>query len=158
VPLHTSTARTLVETTRRELAALLEHEQASLALAQQCSGLSGVAPLFTSILNYRHSVPNPDADWSAVEGIRLIEIREWTNYPVSVSVDDFGQEFALVAQTDRSIVPARMTSYLRTGLVSLLNALEGAPGTPALSLAVLPEEEVREVLEGFNASDTAYSQ
>ena len=39
---------------RRSWPSLVRHEHASLALAQQCSGVPAPAPLFSAIFNYRH--------------------------------------------------------------------------------------------------------
>ncbi|KAF9366976.1 hypothetical protein CPB97_006588, partial [Podila verticillata] len=47
----------VLETVRRvqtDLATLLEHEHASLALAQRCSSVPSGMPLFSALLNYRH--------------------------------------------------------------------------------------------------------
>ncbi|MDN4163749.1 hypothetical protein, partial [Nocardioides abyssi] len=91
---------------------LLGHEQSSLAMAQRCSGVSGSTPLFSTLLNYRHSAavnPNPESSGSEIQ---VLAGQERTNYPITVSVDDLGEGFALTAQTDRRIDPQRITGYL----------------------------------------------
>lgn len=144
-------AKDLVDITQRELVELLHHEQASLATAQHCSSMSGSAPLFTSLLNFRHGVADPQGEQQiTAEGLRVLAMDEWTNYPITVSVDDLEQDFLVTASTDRRIRPQRMTTYLQTALESLVDALEAAPETPALQLHTLPEEESQQVLRGFN--------
>ena len=44
------------------------HEHASLTLAQRCSAVLAPLPLFTSLLNYRHSVADAAArPWTGIE-------------------------------------------------------------------------------------------
>ncbi|WP_245637135.1 condensation domain-containing protein, partial [Burkholderia singularis] len=93
----------VVQATYQGLMELLEHEQASLSLVQRCSGVVPPLPLFSSLLNYRHSAAGgADASW---EGIRLVSAEERTNYPVTLSVDDLGEGFGLTAQTVAGIDP-----------------------------------------------------
>jgi hypothetical protein len=82
-----------------QLADLLQHEHASLALAQRCSAVPAPAPLFTALLNYRHR-PNlmqtPSAEAvRAWEGIEKPYAEDRTNYPFRLDVDDTGQGFVL---------------------------------------------------------------
>ena len=54
-------AKVSVQRIQRLLAEIMRHEHASLSLAQQCSGVQAPAPLFTSLLNYRHSTTDAPA-------------------------------------------------------------------------------------------------
>ncbi|HTO78202.1 MAG TPA: condensation domain-containing protein, partial [Methylocystis sp.] len=103
-----------VETGVREMQAaltgLLRHEHASLSLAQRASGVSAPAPLFSALLNYRHSpaASAEAADAAASEGgVETIYGEERTNYPLTLSVDDLGEGFELVAQTAAPLAPGR---------------------------------------------------
>ena len=146
----------LVARMQRELAELLIHEQASLSLAIRCSGVDGSAPLFTSLLNYRHRNAENPTQWSDAAGVRAIATRAHTNYPIALSVDDSDDSFALRIQTEERIDPRRILGYIITSMRAMLTALEQGSTAPALSLAVLPEEERRQVVELFNATSAAY--
>jgi len=150
-------SRELVEQTQRALAELLSHEQASLATARRCSEIRGAAPVFSALLNYRHSIPGQEMDWANRGGMRILAAYERTNYPVTLSIDDFGEQLALKAQTALRIDPSHLTQYVLTAIHSLVHALEHALRTPALQLAVLPESERLKVIESFNATQLPYS-
>ena len=149
-----TTARELIEQTQQELVDLLEHEQASLAVAQRCSGIAGGAPLFSSLLNYLHSAPG--AQNELAPGVEIIKSKEWTNYPLALSVEDHGEGFVLIPQSDRSIDPHRVLSYMTTALQSLITALEDTPDIPALALSILPSEERHRVVVEFNSARASY--
>ena len=151
-----TTVGELLDQTTRRLAELLEHEQVSLAVAQRCSGVSGSVPLFGAILNYRRSATAPEAGWAQVQGTRVVAGRNWTNYPVALSVDDLGEDFALTAQTDRQVDPRRIISYMLEALRRLVEASEIASATPVRSISVLPESERQQILESFNSTQKQY--
>jgi amino acid adenylation domain-containing protein len=145
----------VVRETYQRLGELLSHEQASLALAQRCSGVAAPMPLFTSILNYRHNkvaaaAQDDTADKLAWEGMRGIVAVERTNYPVSVSVDDLGTGFSLTAQCASGIDPARIVAYLQHAIGELVHALMRRPGQAVNALSILPPAEQQQLLLGFN--------
>ena len=70
-----------VRATRQTLAELLEYEQTPLAVAQRCSGISGDVPLFSAMLNYRHTAEEIANDANLDTGIEVISAQERTNYP-----------------------------------------------------------------------------
>jgi amino acid adenylation domain-containing protein len=148
------TSGELVQQTHLELTELVRHESAPLTLAQRCSSIAGTTPLFTSLLNFRHSVS--DAESASAAGVRVVARGEaWTNYPITMTVDDLGDGFSLMAKVDRRIGAHRMLDCLSTALESLCRALERAPHTPALELAVLPVGELRDIVEDWGAGSAS---
>jgi len=155
VSLTDSSVAQVVGETYRCLSELLIHEQASLALAQRCSGVAASMPLFTTLLNYRHSrKTDGPLDWNGMRIIRNGEER--TNYPVTVSVDDFGQGFGLTAQCVQGIDPERIVAYLGTAIEELVNALAKNPQALLGTLNILPGAERRQLLVGWNATSVDY--
>jgi amino acid adenylation domain-containing protein len=151
------TAEELVRRTHRELVELLQYRDASLSLVQQCSSVARGESLFTALLNYRHRERDQQTTPATPPGLRTLAQRgARTNYPITVAVDDLGEGFDLVAQTDPRIDPNRVARYLETAVESLVTALEQAPERAALSLSILPADERQQLLEVFNATAVVY--
>nr|WP_262416021.1 non-ribosomal peptide synthase/polyketide synthase [Pseudomonas fluorescens] len=151
--------RAAVETTHKRLTTLMRHEHAPLALAQRCSGVVAPTPLFSALLNYRHSHTATTASaetLAAWEGISTISSEERTNYPLTLSVDDFGDAFSLTLLATTEVDPQRICAYLHCALESLVLALEQAPDTAINQLPILPAAEREQVLLAFNASHADY--
>ncbi|MGE6825804.1 condensation domain-containing protein, partial [Pseudomonas soli] len=144
-----------VRQTQQRLSALLVHEHASLALAQRCSGVPAPAPLFSAMLNYRHGQEASEArrlDW---QGIEFLDGQERSNYPLSLSVDDMGQGFRLVAMTPATVGAQRVCAQLRQVLLALVEGLEAQTGQTVLQLPVLQDDERAYLLQGCNATARA---
>jgi amino acid adenylation domain-containing protein len=133
-------------TIRTQLAGLLEHEQASLVLAQRASAVPAGSPLFTSLLNYRHmdgdSAPASEGPAQGLEGIRTIYTRSRNNYPLTVSVDDVdGGSFEVIVDAVAPAVPgevADMVVRAATGLAAALaETLDGGPDTRLADVEIM---------------------
>jgi amino acid adenylation domain-containing protein len=144
-----------VRRTHALLADLLRHEHASLALAQRSSGVAAPAPLFTSLLNYRHggaTKPLQQAGQPGAGGKNIL-VQERTNYPVVLSVDDRGEAFSLSAQVAAPAEAQRVCRMMLTALERLVEALEISPRRAIGSIDVLPEAEREQVLEAWNRTE-----
>jgi len=144
----------------RQLAELMRHEHASLALAQRCSGVPAPAPLFTSLLNYRHSAgagqARSEEKARAWEGIQGFYGEERTNYPLNLAANDLGEGFSLRTLVEASVDARRVCQYMHTALESLVTALESEPSRPMRTLEVIPEAERRQLLYEWNATQGEY--
>ncbi|CAM5471906.1 D-alanine--D-alanyl carrier protein ligase [Streptomyces antimycoticus] len=104
------------------------------------------------MLNYRHFF---SGDWVAPKphGTEILGSWDRTNYPLVVSVDDSGYEFAFVVQAASAIDPDLINRLLHTTTENLVSALEQRPDTPLEHIDVLPAAERRRILTEWN--DTA---
>jgi len=146
------------------LTQLLRHEHAPLALAQRCSAVAAPTPLFSAFFNYRHNrTADVPADalaetLKAWEGIEFLAVEQQTNYPFSLSVDDWGESFTLGAKAQSPIDPDRICAYMRAALEQVVAALGHAPATPMRNLDILPASERRQLLVEWNATEAEYSR
>ena len=143
--------------TQHRLIALIRHEYASLSMAQRCSAVPASAPLFTSLLNYRHTAKKNDAAFR-LEGVELLRHTEVeTNYPVTLSIDDYSEGLELTVQIDASIDPEWICSIMQSALEILVKALEEAPETPLAELELFTPEE-KQTLPFHRPIDTSQPQ
>ncbi|MDD1013908.1 amino acid adenylation domain-containing protein [Pseudomonas sp. TNT2022 ID1025] len=146
-----------VARTHQRLSALLGHEHASLALAQRCSGVAAALPLFSALFNYRHSaLGTPAEEDASMQGVRLLGGEERSNYPLTLSVDDQGEGFALSVLAQEGIGAERVAQWMSEALAQLALALEQAPQTTVDALPIVDELARQHVLDGFNATRQAY--
>ncbi|MBP0455880.1 AMP-binding protein, partial [Kitasatospora sp. RG8] len=136
---------------RHQLAELLVHEHAPLAVAQRASGVPGGSPLFTSVFNYRYSqgaTRRPETgNEGGLEGIEQLYLWDRSNYPLNVSVGDMGSGFVLTVHAVAPAEAGRVCDLLHTALAGVVSALEGEPGTRLSAVGVLGARERALVVE-----------
>ena len=86
------------------LCELVCYEQYPLVEAQAFSHVDVGQPLFSAVLNYRHSGLSVEQRKKVLvpSGIELLKLNERTNYPFTLCVDDFDLGFDLLVQIDQS--------------------------------------------------------
>ena len=91
-----------------------------------------------------------------MRGIEWLGGEERTNYPLMLSVEDYGQALGLTAQVVHPLSPDRICALMQQALDQLAEALERAPRSPVRQLDVLPSEERQLLLETWNRTQAQY--
>ena len=148
-----------VRRTHTLLGDLLRHEHASLVLAQRCSGVPAPMPLFSALLNYRHSGggerPSEEA-LRAWEGVEWLRGEERNNYPCTFLMDDLGKGFGLTARVQGAVGAKRVCEFMERTLEGVVEALEKEPGKAIRRVEVLPEGEREQVVYKWNETEVEY--
>ena len=151
----------VVARTGADLAELLAHENASIALAQSCSGIELGAPLFTTLLNYRHvSLMDGERDAAKTalwKGIKAIYSEERSNYPLGLSINDDGHGFLLTLQCHHDVDCARVLGYLQASLGKLCEALKEGGQSECSTIDILPLDERQRILAASRGPVLHYS-
>ncbi|MCR6651359.1 MAG: AMP-binding protein [Cellvibrionaceae bacterium] len=160
LPVRVGWAGRSVEETLRQvhihLTGLMNHEHARLSLATRCSAVPAETPLFSSLLNYRHSRQISSAERSENwQGLEVLTSVERTNYPLGMSVTDLGVGFELVAQTDKKVGPSRVCDMMQQALIQLTDALAEHSNRPACELNLLGKQE-NKLLTQWAAASSNY--
>jgi amino acid adenylation domain-containing protein len=148
-----------VKAMQTELAGLLAHEHAPMALAQRVSGVAAPAPLFTSLLNYRHSpIPAQPEGYDGLADVELLWGKERNNYPLTVTVDDTGRDFVFTVHSIAPADPRRVCEMLRIATGEVTNALKTAPSTGLRAVRIVDGAERDQVLTGWNDTSRPVSE
>ncbi|WP_245722909.1 condensation domain-containing protein, partial [Micromonospora matsumotoense] len=141
------TVRAAVAAMRDQLAGLLEHEHAPLAVVQRASGVAAETPLFTALFNYRHDNGADPSDepepTPQTTGIRVLHAQERSTFPVNASVDDDGHDLTLTIDAIAPIDPYTVAALLRTTTLNLVDALGSTTNDPPLSAIDTVDESER---------------
>ncbi|MGW7047349.1 amino acid adenylation domain-containing protein [Streptomyces avermitilis] len=145
------TVRELIADVDTGLRELIAREQSPLSLVQRCSGLDGDAPLFSAVVNFRHFEAGHDEALPRIDdhGVRFLAAVDAINYPVTVSLDDFGTELSLDIQVEETVTCEAVADCLETALAGLVDALatDDGTGAAALDVNVLPAGDRQRLAE-----------
>ncbi len=148
-------AEQLVVQAQQNLLALTRFEHVPLSLAQNCSSLKGDVPLFSALINYRHSKLQQALEEKADLNFELIDTFERTNYPFSISVDDYAQsgDFILTSLIDKRVGATRIIEYMVCAVQQLVEGLSGGNQQSVCQYNLLPESEINTQLHTWSRTE-----
>ncbi|WP_126651528.1 non-ribosomal peptide synthetase [Chryseobacterium aureum] len=138
--------------TNKHLQTLLDHEQTSLSSVHDWSGIPNDVPMFSALLNYRHSGLGHLEEIPGFDG-ELLSSFTRDNYPFSLDVDDYSNDFGLTFNISSvGIDPSAMIFYMEEALKVLLTNMDKHSQITVKELSILPESEFYQLSEVFSNS------
>ncbi|MEL6560503.1 MAG: amino acid adenylation domain-containing protein [Bacteroidota bacterium] len=153
---------TYIHQANERLQGLLSYEQTPLSNIHSWSGISNDVPLFTALLNYRHStrsISSGEAGNTTNSDTQTLRGEERTNYPFGFDIDDFGDDFGLkVKLTDVGIDPDLVLSYMEESIKALLESMEKSSEEAVNQISIVSEEEKSQLQEAFDNTAVNYPE
>ncbi len=97
--------------------------------------------MFSALLNYRYGTSRPEEATPVWDGITVLASEARTNYPITMSIDDLGSQFRLVALVGMSVGAQRLCEHLQAALVVLVSTLESRRQRLMCELETISESE-----------------
>ncbi|EPM91623.1 non-ribosomal peptide synthetase SyfA, partial [Pseudomonas syringae pv. actinidiae ICMP 19070] len=114
---------------------------------------------FSALLNYRHSAEVKPHDGEGLwQGVRVLGGDVRSNYPLTLSVDDLGEDFDLHVLAMQGMGAERVAGWMQNTLEQLVQALERALPLALDNVSILDADERRHLLEDFNPAGQAFPE
>lgn len=145
-----------VQQVHNELTGLLSYEQTPLTDVLSWSGIDGNQALFSGIINYRHSKRKKKGK-SNTSNFELIASKEYTNYPLNFSVDDFGEHngFDISMLADERLNATNILSYIQESLHQIIAHIS-ENSMLMKDVSIIPSLEYEKLVTTFNTTALAY--
>ena len=157
VTLDDLSAAELIRQMQSQLNDLLQYEHTPLVQAKRCSAVPADMPLFSALLNFRHSSAEPAQQQAAEPALQLLTSTETSNYPFELTVDDLGSEFRLKLQLVPQINVRQVMDYTLKALEHVLDALNTGSAALVGDMSLLSEAEVAEQIKCWGRPDRQHS-
>ncbi|MCF2829950.1 amino acid adenylation domain-containing protein [Pseudoalteromonas sp. DL2-H6] len=143
--------------THSQLIELMQHELISLSDVQASSALDNGTPLFSAMLNYRHSLEGDTSSlhqWEKHLSLRPIEVQERSSFPFAMSIDESAEHFELTTHIHRKVSAQRIMEYVVTALENLCSkVINQKAESPVHELNILPHHEQELLFNTFNKTE-----
>lgn len=160
IKLHNHTVKSLITELSESLENLIQFEQTPLANVQKQAAVPVGKPLFSAMLNYRHSqqfdannILKTSLSADDMPALEFVTAAERDNYPFDLSVDDLGETFVLDLLLDHSVDGERIVAHILHTLEQLISHYESDATTPLNRIQWLPESELEQVFAMAGPSD-----
>ncbi|MEQ1161273.1 amino acid adenylation domain-containing protein [Acinetobacter calcoaceticus] len=146
---------------KNELSELKYFINTPSSLIYKCSGIKNSAPLYSTLLNYRQNkldnISNSEKNCFVLNNLKTLDVEDY-NYPLVLTVNDFGDNFEVEVKVDESINPQLINKYIEEVLLKLVEIIDNDIEVLASDISIIPESEKLEQVQKWNDTFFPYDK